>query len=174
MYSVENLEIALCGLYHRGIMAEKGLSAREAAEPNEADELLDSLDLEAVLQTVRHHAQTPFAYACYSKKARIYEYRGAELFDQRATRLYRAVTEVSEGVVSIARSLELWLLEDMTFSAVARVSVDVGGGAYCTEYREQKGDPWESGMDLDLELLTDELIALCAEYAEGDQPCYEL
>lgn len=37
-----------------------------------------------------------------------------------------------------------------------------------------KGDPWESGMDLDLELLTDELIALCAEYAEGDQPCYEL
>ena len=99
MYSVENLELTLCGLYHRGMMAERGLSAREAAEPNEADELLDSLDLEAVLQTVRHHAQTPFAYACYSKKARIYEYRGAELFDQRATRLYRAVTEVSEGVV---------------------------------------------------------------------------
>ena len=62
----------------------------------------------------------------------------------------------------------------MTFSAVARVSVDCGGGAYCTEYREDKGDPWESGMNLDLELLTEELLALSAEYTEGNVPYYEL
>ena len=70
MYSVENLEITLCGLYHRGIMAEKGLSAREAAEPNEADELLDSLDLEALLQTVRHHAQISGPRGCTVRSRR--------------------------------------------------------------------------------------------------------
>ena len=172
MYSVENLELTLCGLYHRGIMAERGLSAREAAEPNEADELLDSLDLEAVLQTVRHHAQTPFAYACYSKKARIYEYRGAELFDQRATRLYRAVTEVSEGVVSIARSLELWLLEDMTLQTVACVSLVCGNGAYASEYREIKDH--ESCLWLNLEDLTAKLEEMCGPYFEGELPAYEL
>ena len=86
-------------------------------------------------------------------------YRGGELFEKRATRLYTDFDQSVTEAVTASRTVELWLLEDMTFSAVARVSVDVGGGAYCTE---------------DLELLTDELIALCAEYAEGDQPCYEL
>jgi len=70
--------------------------------------------------------------------------------------------------------MELWLLEDMTLTAVARVSVDFANGAYCTEYREDKGDPWESEMLLDLSVVTDELEDLCAEYTDGDRPYYEL
>ena len=70
--------------------------------------------------------------------------------------------------------MELWLLEDMTVTAVASVSVVCEGGAYVAEYREDLGDPWASGMCLDLEELTDQLDKLCWPVHENEIPVYEL
>ena len=52
-------------------------------------------------------------------EAGVVGYRGTELFKQRATLLYEDVGEGFAGAVIAARSLELWLLEDMTFAIVA-------------------------------------------------------
>ena len=48
------------------------------------------------------------------------------------------------------------------------------GGAYVAEYREDLGDPWASGMCLDLEELTDRLDKLCWPVHENEIPVYEL
>ena len=77
-------------------------------------------------------------------------------------------------MVSIARSLELWLLEDMTLQTVACVSLVCGNGAYASEYREIKGEIWETGVWMDLGDLTAKLIELCGPCFEGEIPNYEL
>ena len=65
----------------------------------------------------------------------------------------------------------------MRLAAVARVTVAAGRDKYVTEYREisgECGDPWDSGLCLDLEELTGLLIGLCRPYCECDTPVYEL
>nr|WP_300804897.1 hypothetical protein [uncultured Acetatifactor sp.] len=174
MYRVEKLESALCALYHSAMAEKDGFALKEAAKSDDAEELLEHLDMEALLQTVRHNVQTPFTYSLSGKTARVCEYRSAELFDQRATRLYRTFIAVSEGTVSTARSLELWLLEDMTLQTVSCLSVVCGDGTCASEYREIKGGLWECGQWLDLDELTDKLEEMCAPYYEGAIPTYEL
>lgn len=79
------------------------------------------------------------------------------------------------GAVFAARSMELWLLEDMGFAVVAKFSVNAGEGEYVTEYRVYKGSDWaDSEISLDLEDLVAELAALCDPYYEHEQPIYEL
>lgn len=79
------------------------------------------------------------------------------------------------GAVFAARSMELWLLEDMGFAVVAKFSVNAGEGEYVTEYRVYKGSDWaDSEISLDLEDLVSELAALCDPYYEHEQPIYEL
>ncbi len=80
MYTVESLELALRGLYHFGIVEGDGQQAL-ADETTEMDALLEELDFDALLQTVRHNAQTPFCYMTCGKAAKSYAYRSGELFD---------------------------------------------------------------------------------------------
>ena len=103
------------------------------------------------------------------------DYRSSELFKQRATLLYEDVGDSYIGAVFAARSMELWLLEDMGFAVVAKFSVNAGEGEYVTEYRVYKGSDWaDSEISLDLEDLVAELAALCDPYYEHEQPIYEM
>ena len=52
MYSLDSLEYAIRELYRSGIGDNSGLSA------DEVEELLDGIDFHALLQAVRHHAET--------------------------------------------------------------------------------------------------------------------
>ena len=167
MYSVENLESAIRELYFNGV-------ANEEYSRGEVERLLYGIDYEALVQAVRHHATTVYSYAAQSKNPKSLNYRGADLLGQRATRLYTDFDQTMAEAVTITRTVELWLLEDMTVTAVSCLSVDYGDDAFRTRYRENKGDPWESGMLLDLERLTEDLEALCGEYHESEIPYYEL
>lgn len=167
MYSVDSLENTIRDLYRAG--AERG----DYSE-GDIEHMLYDIDFISLTQAVRHNAETVYGYTTQSERPKSINYRGSELFGQRATRLYTGFDQTAAEAVTVSRTEELWLLEDMAIVAVACVSVDYGGGAYCTEYREAKGDPWECGMFLDLNLLTDELMELCAGYAEGELPYYEL
>ena len=167
MYSVESLENAIRELYRAGV---------ERGEYSEADieHMLYDIDFISLVQAIRHNAETVHAYTTQSERPKSINYRGSDLFGQKATRLYTGFDQSIAEAVTASRVEELWLLEDMTITAVACVSVDFGGGAYCTEYREDKGSPWDSGIFLDLQILTDELLELCASYAESELPYYEL
>ena len=161
------LENALTGLFRKG--TEVGHSETEI------DELLEDIDYDTLLQAVWNNAETVYAYRADGEHEFSLDYRGTELFTQKATRLYEDVGEGFAGVVVAARSLELWLLEDMTFAIVANFYVEVGNSEYITEYRFFKGSDWtESDIELDLEDLAAELAAMCEPYYDHTQPIYEL
>ena len=167
MSRVIELEKALTTLFRKG--TEVGYTETEI------DEFLENIDYHALLQAVWNKAETVYAYRAGGKNALSLDYRSAELFKQRATLLYEDVGDSYIGAVFAARSMELWLLEDMGFAVVAKFSVNAGEGEYVTEYRVYKGSDWaDSEISLDLEDLVAELAALCDPYYEHEQPIYEL
>ena len=136
MYSVESVESAIRELYFNGV-------ANEEYSRGEVERLLYGIDYEALAQAVRHNAVTVYSYATQSKHSKSLNYRGTELFNQRAARLYTDFDQTVVEAVAVTRTVELWLLEDMTLIAVSCLSVDYGGEAYQTRYREAKADPWK-------------------------------
>ena len=166
MSRVTELEKALTTLFRKG--TEVGYTETEI------DEFLENIDYHALLQAVWNKAETVYAYRADGKNALSLDYRSSELFKQRATLLYEDVGDSYIGAVFAARSMELWLLEDMGFAVVAKFSVNAGEGEYVTEYRTIKGDAAQSEMCLDLEDLSDTLDELCGPCFECEQPVYEL
>ena len=168
MYSQEGLRYAITGLFCSR-MGEDGYTMQEA------EEHLDKLDFSALLQAARNNARTVYAYTTQGTQEKSFNYRGPELFGQKATLLYEEDDQSTMEIAVTTRTLELWLLEDMGFAVVAKFSVNAGEGEYVTEYRVYKGSDWaDSEISLDLEDLVAELAALCDPYYEHEQPIYEL
>lgn len=105
MSRVTELEKALTTLFRKG--TEVGYAETEI------DEFLENIDYHALLQAVWNKAETVYAYRADGKNALSLDYRSAELFKQRATLLYEDVGDSYIGAVFAARSMELWLLEDI-------------------------------------------------------------
>ena len=168
MYNTQCLQFTIETLFRGGI-GEHGYTDSEIRE------LLDELDYGSLLQGVRHNAQTVHAYAMQGRQCKAFNYRGGDLFGQRATLLYEDYEQSWAGIVTTDRSYELWLLEDMSLVTVACVSLDCGDGEYVTEYREIKeGGPWHTEIHLDLDELAERLDGLCGGSAECNIPVYEL
>ena len=168
MYNTQCLQFTIETLFRGGI-GEHGYTDSEIRE------LLDELDYGSLLQGVRHNAQTVHAYAMQGRQCKAFNYRGGDLFGQRATLLYEDYEQSLSGIVTTDRSYELWLLEDMSLVTVACVSLDCGDGEYVTEYREIKeGGPWHTEIHLDLDELAERLDGLCGGSAECNIPVYEL
>ena len=168
MYNTQCLQFTIETRFRGGI-GEHGYTDSEIRE------LLDELDYGSLLQGVRHNAQTVHAYAMQGRQCKAFNYRGGDLFGQRATLLYEDYEQSWSGIVTTDRSYELWLLEDMSLVTVACVSLDCGDGEYVTEYREIKeGGPWHTEIHLDLDELAERLDGLCGGSAECNIPVYEL
>ena len=80
MSKVTELENALTSLFRRG--TEVGYTETEI------DKFLENIDYHTLLQAVWNNAETVYAYRADGKNALSLDYRGAELFKQRATLLY--------------------------------------------------------------------------------------
>lgn len=171
MYTVDSLKNAIHDLYYSGIV--KG-----GYESASVEAMLDSIDYYPLLQAVRHNAETVHIYNTQGRAPKSFNYRSGELFGQRATRLYEYFDQANQsGEMLVKRHYELWLLEDMRLAAAACVTVTVSRGLYVTAYREisgECGDPWDSGLCLDLEELTSGLLDMCKPYNKCDTPIYEL
>lgn len=141
-------------------------------------EYLDEMDFPILLQAVRHHAHTVYTYITQDitqdSQTHALNYRGSDLFGQRATFLYRKLEQNGSGTAPARRDLELWLLEDMSLSVVSCVTVDCGNGAFFTQYRERKGDFRDNHLCLDLTTLMEILDEMCLSVLEGSIPVYEL
>ena len=168
MYIVSSLEYVIDRLFRCGV-------GNPGYKEQEVEELLAGMDYNSLLQAVRHEAKTVYAYATYGKPPQTFNYRGAELFGQRATLLYDDFDQSDAAQVLAERRYELWLLEDMSLVVVSCVSVDFAGGEFVTEYREIKqGDPWNTPMCLDLEELRNRLVEMFCQCYEHELPLYEL
>ena len=105
MNKVTELENTLTELFRKG--TEVGYSETEI------DEFLENIDYDTLLQAVWNNAETVYSYRADGEHEFSMDYRGTELFKQRATLLYEDMGEGFAGVVVAARSMELWLLEDI-------------------------------------------------------------
>lgn len=168
MYIESSLEYVIDRLFRCGI-GDPGYKEQEV------EELLEGMDYKSLLQAVRHEAKTVYAFATDGKPPQSFDYRGADLFGQRATLLYDDFDQSDAAQVLAERRYELWLLEDMSLVVTACVSVDVGDGEFVTEYREIKqGDPWNTPIYLNLEDLAERLSEMFCQCYEGELPIYEL
>ncbi|MDE7243302.1 MAG: hypothetical protein K2O18_04895 [Oscillospiraceae bacterium] len=171
MYTIDSLENAIRDLYYSGIASADYESASVEA-------MLDSIDFFTLLQAIRHHVRMVHIYTTQGKAPQSFTYRSGELFGQRATRLYEDFDQAHQnGEVMAGRTYELWLLEDMSLAAVACVSIGYDKGVYVTQYREISGEcgaPWDSGLCLNLEELTSNLLGMCKPFSECNMPIYEL
>ena len=55
---------------------------------DEANDLAESLDIYSLLQVIRHNATTVYSYITQGRQERSFNYRGEDLFRQKATLLY--------------------------------------------------------------------------------------
>ena len=151
--------IILTSLFRTRIL-EDGNPAEDAMD------YLGNIDFHALTQAVQDKARTAYTYITQGMQEKSFNYRGPELFGQKATLLYVEDDQSTMEIAVTTRTLELWLLEDMSLVCVACVRVEYEGGEYVTEYRTIKGDAAQSEMCLDLEDLSDTLDELCG-------PCFE-
>lgn len=91
-----------------------------------------------------NRAEPVYAYSTAGELAMTVMYRGAKLFPNNATLLWRQPT-LSVDITELAtnRYIELWLLDDMKLAIVSCLQTVYGDeDTYITEYREYKGDQW--------------------------------
>ena len=160
------------------MLAQREMMRRIPAEycytEDEAAELVESLDIYSLLQVVRHNATTVYSYITQGRQERSFNYRGEDLFRQKATLLYEETDQVTMEIVVATRTLELWLLEDMSLAVVSCVSVNYDHDGYITQYRTIKDTPvMDSELCLDLGELVEDLNGLCDPVYEHTQPVYE-
>lgn len=77
---------------------------------DEAAELVESLDIYSLLQVVRHNATTVYSYITQGRQERSFNYRGEDLFRQKATLLYEETDQVTVLPAGVRRrtSSRLW------------------------------------------------------------------
>ena len=167
MYEMERLREELSNLFLTRMM-------EDGAPSEDAMDYLGDIDFHALTQAVRNNARTVYAFTTQGQHEKSFNYRGEELFHQRATLLYEEDDQSTAEIAVTTRTLELWLLEDMSLVCVACVRVEYEGNRYATEYRTIKGDPVRSEMCLDLDDLSEALDELCGPCFENEQPVYEL
>ncbi len=139
--------------------------------------ILENIDFSVLNQALRHHSETVFAYRINSPMGVGRDYRGPELFQGRATRLYSCLAPFSDSEIGIVRLLELWMLEDGTVAAVANMQIVLGCSAVISEYRTVKTcDLAEICRDypIDKTKFASSLQKLCHIYTSANLPCYEL
>lgn len=139
--------------------------------------ILDELNFAALLQAVRHHAETVFTYRINAAQGVGRDYRSQELFSGRATQLYSCLAPFSDSDIGVVRTLELWLLEDFSFAVVANMQVILGEGAIMSEYRVIKTSEFSeipNEIQINLTDLTRNLRDMSRDYLRAGLPSYEL
>ena len=135
------------------------------------------LCLPEVCIAVRDLAQPVYQYCIQGRYDKCFDYRGLELFDQRACLLFSDVEQTTRDVATTTYETELWLMEDMTFAIVRCVAMTFGDeeDGYTTEYRVfNKALESRDDIFFTPEALMEELESMCVDQWEHEATIYEL
>lgn len=135
-------------------------------------------DMSELCIGLRNTVETVYEYSVVSTDESSFEYRGKELFQQRA--IHIGISEM-HGEESIGNNVsyrkELWLLEDMTFAIVHCVhfGCEDGETKYETFYRTiVKRMEGREDIFIAPDILIDELMTTCVPLWEDEATIYEL
>ena len=101
MYEMDRLREEITRLFCAR-MAEDGDPSEDAMD------YLGDIDFHALTQAVRDKARTVYAYTTQGQHEKSFNYRGEELFHQRATLLYEEMDQSTAEIAVTTRTLELW------------------------------------------------------------------
>lgn len=138
---------------------------------------IEITDFPALLQVLRHDAETVYTYRINTCHGIGRDYRSTELFDQRATQLYSSLAPYHEDEIGTARIMELWLLDDLSIAVVANMQVVIGKGTIVSEYRTVKTTNLSevaNEIEMDLPVLVKSIKEMCQDYRNASTPTYEL
>lgn len=155
----------------------EGLFLQGADEEHSEQAMLEklaSLNWSLMLHPIMDGAITLYEYTVALKNAGD-AYRGRPLTEEKAIRLYvdYAPPSPASGYTTFQRSMELWLLTDMTLLVTScfRVTSD----PTVSEYRTIKGcGVFVSDFAIDFDEIAMYLKSLCNTAQEGGVPFYEL
>lgn len=136
-----------------------------------------ALCLSELCMALRDKAETAYEYVVKTNIDRGFEYRGKELFMQRACLIYSDMEIGIYDMTDTSYNRELWLLEDMSFALVHNVSMVIKSGDfyYATEYRSiVKLLKERDDLFFTPESLTEELEEMCIPQWENEATIYEL
>ena len=159
MYSADLVKKSLRYLY-RSAVHEAGY------ESGAVERLLGRLDFAALADAFSQRTRHIYAYQTWEREAAPLEFRGQDLFGQSAVLLYEdvcffTIRWTALWLRTMERAFEIWLKEDGNLVTASRVGLNWDKGAFRTEFREIRGFPYVCGLELRLERLTEELLALC-------------
>lgn len=167
--TVENIRKAIMDLYRSG--------AGEDLDADEMVELLDDIDFFALAQVLHHSATAVYEFRTEDDEDFGFGYYGAELFPYGMLLAQQDEIDLCgvEGLVDVSRSLELWLLEDMSLAVVVCYQTTMLDGRYVSEYRTRKPGDWKNnGMNIDFLELTNNLEERSEAFTQREIPMYEL
>lgn len=158
MYSADMVKNSLRYLY-RGAVHEAGYDRKTVKR------LLKRLNYAALAAAFSQRTERVYAYQTWDRETSPLEFRGQDLFGQPAVMLYEdlfffTVRWTSLCLRTADRAYEIWLKEDGNLVTVSRMGVNYDKGEFKTEFREIRGYPYVCGLELNLERLTEELMAL--------------
>ena len=167
MFTVESVKNNLEWLYREGVQAAGCDEALVVA-------MLDMIDYRRLAQALREEAKIVRDYEVHSDCPGAMNYMGRELFGERAVLLY---ADDPDGDWCGGFSChELWMQERgmlVTTRCVAvRTRMDCGE-ELLIDFRRMENYPWQSELDLNLEVLTARLVAMCAPVRLGLIPVYD-
>lgn len=182
MFTVSSVMKSVGNLYRDGVH-EAGYA--EAS----VNSMLGKIDFNALAQALCHNARHAYMFTADSNLPGYFDYRGRDLFGQRAVPLYEDPDDSAPDTPDASRAYELWLLENGMIVVTSRVTMTLRCPAQCAlrdkrrcpkngqcvcVYRDIRRYPWQSEMRLDLESLTEELRKMCLPVYRNKIPVYEL
>ena len=160
------LKNALSALFRSGADREH--------DENELMDLLEDIDFRALLQGISDDTSPVYQYHAYGERRTDFEYYGPALLPSGSVSIYEDDTDCIDGEVSCTRTLELWLLPDLSFAVTSCFAVLLYDGSYETRYRTYQGRDWKkAGMTIDFLDLADNLEAMCVHPVKDRLPMYE-
>ncbi|MBQ9348706.1 MAG: hypothetical protein IJT94_15455 [Oscillibacter sp.] len=167
MFTVESVRNNLQWLYREGVQAA-------GCDETLVEAMLRTIDYWRLAQALRAEARIVRDCEVHSDCPGAMNDMGKDLFGERAVRLY---DDAPDGDWCGGFSCyELWMQERGMLVTTRCVSVRarlVCGAEIITEFRRTEKYPWQSELDLRLEVLTARLLAMCVPVRLGLVPLYD-
>lgn len=139
--------------------------------------LVAELDYEALSQALRSDMEPIYRFRTDNYCEESCEYRSELLFPANGTLIYEQTITKDSSLVTLERSKELWILDDLSIAVVSKVkiadSTDMFNGVY-RSIRTQSLEELPFEIDLDLDMLAESLQEMSNSFRDCSMPFSEL
>lgn len=155
----------------------KTIFPHERVKHIETAQIIEELDYEALSQVLRNDMKPIYCFRADNLCEDNCEYRGELLLPVQGTRVYEQQICKQHSVSTRKRSMELWILDDLSIAVIANERFADPSDLFACEYRvvrTQKLEELPYEIDLDLDALAAALLELSNSFRDRSLPFSEL